>query len=66
MVAAGEAGVLAAGAAWAQGVRVSDLQDARADVGFTDAGEFLAWLDTATRGVATDAVSRPRPSSGPR
>jgi phosphoglycolate phosphatase-like HAD superfamily hydrolase len=56
MVAAREAGVLAAGAAWAQGARVRDLEDARADVVFTDAGEFLAWLDGATQGAATGAA----------
>ena len=66
MVAAREAGVLAAGAAWAEGARASELKDARADVIFTAAAEFLAWLHTATRGIATETVSRPRPSSGPR
>jgi phosphoglycolate phosphatase-like HAD superfamily hydrolase len=66
MVAAREAGVLAAGAAWAHGVRVADLKDARADVIFADAREFLAWLDAATGGVVAETVSRPRPSSGPR
>jgi phosphoglycolate phosphatase-like HAD superfamily hydrolase len=66
MVAAREAGVLAAGAAWAQGARVTELKDARADVIFTDAREFRASLDAATRGIATETVSRPRPSSGPR
>jgi pyrophosphatase PpaX len=66
MVAAREAGVLAAGAAWAQGARASELKEARADVIFTDAAEFLTWLDAATREVATETVSRPRPSSGPR
>src|SRR5438105_14344314 len=53
MVAAREAGVLAAGAAWAHGARARDLEDARADVIFTDAREFLAWLDAATREIAT-------------
>ena len=49
MVAARAVGVLAAGAAWAQGARVAELNDARADVIFTDVREFLAWLDAATR-----------------
>jgi phosphoglycolate phosphatase-like HAD superfamily hydrolase len=51
MLAAREAGVLAAGAAWAQGARVGELKDARADVIFTDAADFLAWLDRQTRPV---------------
>ena len=66
MVAAREAGVLAAGAAWAHGVRATDLKDAGADLIFTDAREFLTWLDAATRGLATRAVSPQRPSSGRR
>ena len=66
MVAAREAGVLAAGAAWAHGARASELKDARADVIFTDAREFLAWLDASTRGVAQESVSRRPPSSAPR
>ena len=66
MVAAREAGVLAAGAAWAHGVRATDLKDAGADLIFTDAREFLTWLDAATRGLATGAVSPQRPSSGRR
>src|SRR5205085_703351 len=66
MVDAREAGVLAAGAAWAHGVRATDLKDAGADLIFTDAREFLTWLDAATRGLATGAVSPQRPSSGRR
>jgi phosphoglycolate phosphatase-like HAD superfamily hydrolase len=49
MLAARQVGVLAAGAAWAHGARVTELEEARADVIFTDARAFLAWLDTATR-----------------
>jgi pyrophosphatase PpaX len=52
MVAAREASVRAAGAAWAHGARSNELQDAGADVIFTNAREFLAWLDGATRGLA--------------
>ena len=51
MLAAREIGVVAAGAAWAQGARGAELKDARADVIFTDAAEFLAWLDAQTRPV---------------
>ena len=47
MLAAREAGVIAAGAAWAHGTRVAELKEARADLIFTDAREFLAWLDAA-------------------
>ncbi|PYN07995.1 MAG: hypothetical protein DME02_09510, partial [Candidatus Rokuibacteriota bacterium] len=49
---------------------VVDLQakvvETGADLGFTDAREFLTWLDDATRGLATGAVSPQRPSSGRR
>jgi pyrophosphatase PpaX len=51
MLAAREVGVVAAGAAWAQGARVAELKAARADVIFSDAAEFLAWLDAQTRCV---------------
>jgi len=51
MRAAHEAGVIAAGAAWAYGARVAELQEAQADLIFTDAAEFLAWLDGKTRRV---------------
>ena len=47
MLAAREAGVVAAGAAWAHSARVAELKEARADLIFTDAREFLAWLDAA-------------------
>jgi pyrophosphatase PpaX len=49
MLAAREVGVVAAGAAWAQGARVAELKDAGAEVIFTDAAEFVAWLDAQTR-----------------
>ena len=49
MLAAREVGVVAAGAAWAQGARVAELNEARADAIFTDAAEFLAWVDARTR-----------------
>jgi len=51
MRAAREAGVIAAGAAWAYGARVAELTEAQADLIFTDAAEFLAWLDGKTRRV---------------
>jgi phosphoglycolate phosphatase-like HAD superfamily hydrolase len=53
MLAAHEVGVLAAGAAWAQGARTSDLHAARAHVIFTDAAVFLGWLDAQTRSIPT-------------
>jgi beta-phosphoglucomutase-like phosphatase (HAD superfamily) len=49
VLAAREAGVMAAGAAWAHGARVAELRAARADVIFTDAAAFLAWLDARTQ-----------------
>lgn len=49
MRAAREAGVMAAGAAWAYGARVAELKEAQADLIFTDAADFLAWLDSRTR-----------------
>ena len=53
MHAAREAGVIAAGAAWAPGTSVEQLTTARADVIFTDASEFWAWLDARTREIRT-------------
>ena len=50
MLAAHEVGVRAAGAAWAYGARVEELKDAGADLIFTEAPEFFAWLDAETRG----------------
>jgi phosphoglycolate phosphatase-like HAD superfamily hydrolase len=44
VLAAREAGVVAVGAAWAQGSSAHDLSAAGADVVFTDAAAFLAWL----------------------
>lgn len=49
MLAAREAGVMAVGAAWALGSSGAELKEIDADVLFTDAGEFLAWLDSSTR-----------------
>jgi phosphoglycolate phosphatase-like HAD superfamily hydrolase len=48
MLAAREAGVMAVGAAWALGSGGAELKEVDADVIFTDAGEFLAWLDSST------------------
>jgi pyrophosphatase PpaX len=48
VLAAREAGVIAAGAAWAYGARAADLQAAGADVVFTDAKDFLAWVESET------------------
>ena len=53
MHAAREAGVVAAGAAWAQGARAAELEAACADVVFTDTATFLAWLDTRTWSIRT-------------
>jgi phosphoglycolate phosphatase-like HAD superfamily hydrolase len=60
MLAAHDAGVLAAGAAWAHGARVAELKEARADLIFTDARDFLAWLDAATRGIAVSWIAEDR------
>jgi pyrophosphatase PpaX len=57
MLAAREAGVVAAGAAWAHGARVAELKEAGADVIFADAREFVAWLDAATRGVDAPGIA---------
>jgi phosphoglycolate phosphatase-like HAD superfamily hydrolase len=52
MHAARDAGVMAVGAAWAYGTRESELTAAGADIVFTDAHEFRAWIDARTsRGV---------------
>jgi phosphoglycolate phosphatase-like HAD superfamily hydrolase len=48
VLAAREAGVIAAGAAWAYGARAADLQAAGADVVFTDAKDFLMWVESET------------------
>lgn len=53
VLAARDAGVIAAGAAWAYGARVAELEAAGADVVFTEAGEFLAWLESNTRIAST-------------
>jgi phosphoglycolate phosphatase-like HAD superfamily hydrolase len=60
MLAAREVGVVAAGAAWAHGTRVTDLKDAGADVIFTGAGEFVAWLDVATRDTDARGIAARR------
>jgi pyrophosphatase PpaX len=52
MLAARESGVMAVGAAWAQGARQTELQAAGAHVIFSDAAMFLAWLDTQTAQTA--------------
>jgi phosphoglycolate phosphatase-like HAD superfamily hydrolase len=49
MRAAREAGCGAVGAAWAFGSRADEVKAAGADRVFTDAGEFLAWLEAASR-----------------
>ncbi len=49
VLAAREAGVVAAGAAWAFGGRAADLKGAGADVIFTDTSDFGAWIDAQTR-----------------
>jgi len=49
MRAAREAGAVAVGAAWAFGARADEVKNAGAELVFSDAGEFLAWLDAATR-----------------
>ena len=49
MLAAREAGVMAVGAAWALGSGGAELKEIDADVMFTDARDFLAWLDASTR-----------------
>jgi phosphoglycolate phosphatase-like HAD superfamily hydrolase len=48
MLAAREAGVTAIGAAWAYGSRALELEPAGANLIFTDAGDFAAWLRSAT------------------
>jgi len=48
MLAAREAGVMAVGAAWALGSGGAELKEIDADVMFTDARDFLAWLDAST------------------
>jgi HAD superfamily hydrolase (TIGR01509 family) len=49
MRAARAAGAVAVGAAWAFGARADEGKNAGADVVFSDAGEFLAWLDASPR-----------------
>jgi phosphoglycolate phosphatase-like HAD superfamily hydrolase len=49
MDAAREAGVIAVGVAWAPGGRPADLSRAGAHVVFTEAREFLRWLETVAR-----------------
>jgi phosphoglycolate phosphatase-like HAD superfamily hydrolase len=51
MRAAHDAGVIAAGAAWAYGARADELQAARADMIFTETQSFVAWLESATCGA---------------
>lgn len=53
MQAAREAGVMAVGAAWAYGARAAELESARADVIFTDAGQFATWLQGLVASVET-------------
>lgn len=53
MVAARERGVMAVGAAWAQGARTSELQTAGAHLIFSDAAVFLGWLDRQTGHITT-------------
>ena len=48
MSAARDARVMAVGAAWASGVRESELRAAGADVIFTSAEEFRAWVEART------------------